>query len=96
MFVDGEPVELIFQTDLGPVLLTALVAVEGSSLRLLDLWFYPATSSSLPVGVRAILEIFRELAAQAKVEGFTTITVEACRLKPRAGKRMLTMTRNLW
>jgi hypothetical protein len=62
MFVHGADFEHTYSTDRGPIGVLAEVELHGDELVLKDLAIYPAeTSGKLPVGVRQMVGIFREI-----------------------------------
>lgn len=95
LFVDGIPYETFLDSLQGPIFVVALVSVEGTTLRLFDILFYPATSAPLRLEVPAVLRAFRSIENQAREEGFSKLILEAERKKPRKARRIMVINRRL-
>jgi hypothetical protein len=80
IFVDGELSSYSFQTSKGLLDVVAEVTIRGSKLELRDPAVYSGDGSRVQLGVRAVLELAREVEALAKLQGFTELRISGKRL----------------
>lgn len=95
LFTDGEDVEYTFATDLGRIAAIAVVRVQGDTLILEDVAFYPLTVERMPVGTRAILQMARTVEQLARLQGFTDVILRGKRFSGAKPGRSLFLQRRI-
>jgi hypothetical protein len=78
-FEEGKDYETSIQTAVGSVGLLAEVHISGTTLTLKDAAIYPYDAAKLRVGIRAMRSLFRQVADEAKADGFSYLRVTAKR-----------------
>jgi len=95
-FVHGQNFVEIFDTDLGPVRVVALVSIEGDRVVLSDFSIFPkGRVRTLPIGVPQVLDISARIKRSAKAAGFRRIVLRAERLGGANPGRMIVVERSL-
>jgi hypothetical protein len=95
-FVHGKNFVDVFDTELGPVRVVALVMIENDHLVLNDFSIFPkGRTIALPIGVPQVVRIVGQIKRSAKQAGFTRMTVRAERLTGANPGRMITIERSL-
>lgn len=94
IFTHGQYVEYVFQAHVGPIGALAMAHVTGSKL-LLEGAFYPLGTERVEVGVRAVLQMAREVEQIAKLDGFTELIIDAKRTTGANPGRLLSLRRRI-
>lgn len=94
-FQSGEDYETTIVAVNGPVGLLAEVEIAGSILTLKDVAIYPLDAVKLDVGVGAIKRLFRQVADEAKAEGFSQLRITATRYSGAHAGRVIDVIINL-